>query len=76
MATPIVSRKYPKLLPLVSILYRSPGSVFFKMDDGKWGVLGDGGAACEAGWKGFDHDINSYRFDGWELNELSGWLDG
>ena len=32
----IVEHKYPDLLPLVSMLYREPGSVFFKMDNGKW----------------------------------------
>ena len=32
----IVKHKYPELLPLVPVLYREPGAVFFKMDDGKW----------------------------------------
>ena len=32
----VVSTKYPELLPLVSMLYCTPGSVFFKMDDGQW----------------------------------------
>ena len=32
----IVEHKYPELLPIVFMLYREPGSVFFKMDDGKW----------------------------------------
>ena len=32
----MVEHNYPELLPLVSMLYREPGSVFFKMDDDKW----------------------------------------
>ena len=32
----VVKSKYPELLPLVSMLYREPGAVFFKMDDGLW----------------------------------------
>ena len=32
----IISHKYPELAPLISMLYREPGSVFFKMGDSKW----------------------------------------
>ena len=32
----IIERKYPELLPLVSVLYGKEGSVFFKMADGLW----------------------------------------
>ena len=32
----LISHKYPELHSLVSMLYREPGSIFFKMDDGKW----------------------------------------
>ena len=32
----IISDKYPELLPLVTLLYKNPGDVFFKMGDGTW----------------------------------------
>ena len=32
----LVQAKYPELFPLVSMLYRNPGSIFCKMGDGQW----------------------------------------
>ena len=32
----IIRRKYPELLPLVNMLYKNDGTVFFRMHDGTW----------------------------------------
>ena len=32
----IIEDRYPELLPLVSMLYDKPGTVFYKMADGQW----------------------------------------
>ena len=32
----IIAEKYPELLPFVSLLYDTPGQVFYKMSDGQW----------------------------------------
>ena len=32
----VIQAKFPKMLPLVSLLYSDPGTVFFRMADGTW----------------------------------------
>ena len=32
----IVEAKFPELLPLIALLYKNPGTVFYRMIDGSW----------------------------------------
>jgi hypothetical protein len=35
----VIEAEYPELVPLISMLYDNPGTVFYKMADGKWYIV-------------------------------------